>query len=562
MEAHLSDRALARKARGAFFTPPAIADYLAAWAVDDDPKARVLDPTCGESVFLSAAAAQLRKAGARADCLKSQVYGVDVERESLARSERVLLGEGLSAKFLLGDFFDIPTPDQIGCPLPEMDAVIGNPPFIRYQEHAGTARRRSAAAALAQGVRLSGLASSWAALLVHACGFLKPEGRLAIVLPAELLTVGYAEPIRRWLRQRFAAVHLIMFERLQFEDALEKVVLVIARGTGGCDAFSLLPVEDAADLKSLKLFGRSHFTVAPANAGKWTDLLLPIDQRQVFKRVVDEHCVSLGSYGPPELGTVTGANSFFTLSEETRHEFGLSEDQLARISPPGTRHLKGLSFTQRAWEDLRDAGERVWMLYPPRDDRTRSLRRYLMRGEREGVPDAYKCRVRDLWWRPPAVAPPDLFFTYMSHRYPRLVRNTARVSFVNSMHGVRLRSDAPKDAAAALPLLCLNSVTMLGAEIFGRSYGGGVLKMEPSEAASLPVPGPMLFQSAFDRLKVDRAALDRQLRNGRWTSVVKRVDEVLLDDVLGLSGGDRLALHDAVVALRERRIGKAAIHVA
>jgi L-serine dehydratase len=49
-----------------------------------------------------------------------------------------------------------------------MDAVVGNPPFIRYQDHRGDARKRSAAAALAQGVRLSGLASSWAALLVHA----------------------------------------------------------------------------------------------------------------------------------------------------------------------------------------------------------------------------------------------------------------------------------------------------------------------------------------------------------------------------------------------------------
>src|SRR5205085_7931755 len=110
-------------------------------------------------------------------------------------------------------------PDRLSCPLPEMDAVIGNPPFIRYQKHIGEARKRSARAALAQGVRLSGLASSWAALLVHACAFLRPEGRLAMVMPAELLTVHYAEPIRRWLRRRFVAVYLVMFQRLQFQAA-------------------------------------------------------------------------------------------------------------------------------------------------------------------------------------------------------------------------------------------------------------------------------------------------------------------------------------------------------
>jgi hypothetical protein len=52
---------------------------------------------------------------------------------------------------------------------------------------------------------LAALASSWAALLVHAWHSSSPRGRLAMVLPAELLTVGYAEPIRSWLGTRFAA---------------------------------------------------------------------------------------------------------------------------------------------------------------------------------------------------------------------------------------------------------------------------------------------------------------------------------------------------------------------
>jgi len=553
-----SDRLSARKARGAFFTPPAIADYLASWAVDEDPDARILDPTCGESVFLHAAARELNAAGADAGHLDERIFGVDTEAESVARSEKALASSGYGATLMVNDFFEIPAPNQIGCTLPEMDAIIGNPPYIRYQEHAGAARRRSRAAALAQGVRLSGLASSWAALLVHACSFLKKEGRLAMVLPAELLTVGYAEPVRKWLRQRFAAVHLVMFERLQFEDASERVLLVIARGSGGCNAFSLLPVEDAADLRSLRLFGPAHFSVAPADAGKWSDLLLSTEQRQIFKRVRDDHCTDLGEYGSIELGSVTGANSFFAVSEETRRAYGLTPKQLVRISPPGTRHLKGLSFTGGDWNALRDAGEAVWLLRPPENDRTASLRSYLDKGQVDGVPDAYKCRIREPWWRPPAVSPPDLFFTYMSHRFPRLVRNSARVSFLNSMHGLRLRSKAPKEAASALPLLCLNSMTMLGAEIFGRSYGGGVLKMEPTEAAELPVPAPKALRAAAASLKQHRGELEKQLRSGSWGAVVERVDEVLLGDAFGLSGTEMRSLRSAVTALRARRMRRGA----
>lgn len=549
-----SDPADARKARGAFFTSPAIAEFLAAWAVNNDRSAKVIDPTCGEAVFLLAAGRQLREAGAPRGALQEQLFGIDIHEQSLDSAMRLLEERGLDAHLLAEDFFSVPTPDQLGCPLPEMDAVIGNPPFVRYQEHAGKARARSAAAALAQGVRLSGLASSWAALLVHACGFLKPDGRLAMVLPAELLTVHYAEPLRRWLRERFAAVHLVMFERLQFHGALEKVVLVVAQGSGGCDAFSLYHVEDADDLANLRPF--DHFNVTPSEEGKWTDLLLPVQDRQLFKRTVAEEFVPLSDYGTPELGTVTGANDYFAISEPTRRDYGLRDDHLVRISPPGTRHLRGLSFTRGNWEKLRDAGEPVWLLRPDPADRSKALARYVRRGERLGVHKAYKCRVRDPWWRPPAVSAPDLFFTYMSHRYPRLVSNSARVTFVNSMHGIRLEPDAPRTARSALPLLALNSLTMLGAEVHGRSYGGGVLKMEPKEAASLPVPSPDHLDHAWSILQPERSALDRQLRNGMWTAVVKRIDEVLLRDTAGLTAEEAQQLHGAALSLRSRRLGR------
>lgn len=546
-----------RKARGAFFTPPAIADFLAAWAVGDDPSARVLDPTCGDGVFLLAAARRLKQLGCSTAQLDDRIFGTDLHEPSLEDAMRMLESEGLDAHLVADDFFNLATPSQLGCVLPEMDAVIGNPPFVRYQQHTGDARKRSASAALAQGVRLSGLASSWAALVVHACGFLKPDGRLAMVLPAELLTVNYAEPVRRWLRRRFAAVNLVMFNQLQFDDALEKVVLVVARGSGGCDAFSLFEVDDADELPKLGAF--DHFTVTPAAEGKWTDMLLSVRQRQLFKRVAAEHFEPLHKYGSPELGTVTGSNNFFAVSESTRAEFGLDEEKhLLAISPPGTRHLKGLTFTRGQWETLRDADEKVWMLYPTPGDRSRGLARYLDHGEELGVPEAYKCKVRAHWFRPPAVSAPDLFFTYMSHRYPRLITNSAGVTFLNSMHGVRLHGPHKKIAKAGLPLLALNSVTMLGAELYGRSYGGGILKMEPSEAATLPMPSPRLLAVAWEELKHERDALDRQLRNGFWTTVVSRVDEVLLRNSAQISSEEIAELHEATHALRARRIGQEA----
>lgn len=538
-----------RKARGAFFTPPAIAEFLSRWAVRT-PNARVLDPTCGEAVFLLAAADRLKTQGTSPNAIAEQLTGVDLHQPSLDASGAFLRSAGVGANLVRSDFFDLSTPAQIGDRIGWQDVVIGNPPFVRYQEHRGHLRKRSAAAALAQGVRLSGLASSWAATLVHASAFLTPAGRLAMVLPAELLTAGYAEPIRRWLKQRFAIVNLVMFERLQFRGADEQVVLLVAHGTGPCDSFCLFHVDGADDLAELHPL--DPVGAKPAAEGKWSDLALSLDVRQLFRSVA-EQMSRLDAYGTPELGTVTGNNDYFTMSEATRAEYGIPERHLTRISPPGTRHLKGLHFSRGQWDELKLSGKRVWLLYPKETARDKKLMSYLEHGRKEAVHEAYKCTVREPWWRPPVVPVPDLFFTYMSHRYPRLINNSAGVTFVNSMHGLRLRDDAPEEARSALPLVALNSATMLGAEIMGRSYGGGILKMEPREAATLPVPALEALASAWRALAEDASNLDAALKRGEWWTVVAAVDRVLLKQTLGLSNVEVVAIQDAATLLRVRR---------
>jgi adenine-specific DNA-methyltransferase len=542
-----------RKQRGAFFTPYEIADFTAGWALAGRADSRVLDPTSGEGVFLLAAARHLRRAGAEASGLKDQIFGVDIHPGSLAETAALLAEDRAAGTLIESDFFAQPTPAQLGGGVPWVDAVIGNPPFVRYQEHRGETRRRSLAAALAQGVRLTGLASSWAALLVHACSFLKPDGRVAMVLPAELLTVGYAEPIRRWLAERFAAVHLVLFDELQFANAEEQVVVLVARGSGGCGALALHQVRDAAELATKHVFDSEPVAFGRPE-DKWTDLLLPLQRRSLFRSVTERSFRRLDGYGTPELGTVTGANSFFTLNDATRGEYSLGQGHLRRIVPPGARNIPGTRFTEGHWQQLRADGQRVWLLCPVGNTRRRDgLARYLAEGERRLVHEAYKCQIRGEWWRPPVVRSPQLFFTYMSHITPRLVANETDATIVNSLHGISLNDDAPEITSDALPILALNSVTMLGAELFGRSYGGGILKMEPREAASLPVPDPDRLAKAWEVLRPHQSRLDQLIRNGCWEAALMEIDRALLIEAIGLSAAEVASLRAAATRLRMRR---------
>lgn len=248
---------LERKARGAFFTPPELADFLCQWAIRKSSD-RVFEPSCGEAAFLLSALQRLRALGAS----RAPLYGMDIHADSVAEAGRLLLSQGGSPELLAGDFFTSLPPE------PKFDAVIGNPPYVRYQSFTGEARARALEAALRQGVRLNGLASSWAAFTVHASAFLKREGRLALVLPAELLSVNYAAEIRRFLLKRFSTVRLVLFEELVFPGVLEEVVLLLAEGNGGADHFEVFQAKDAAELSNPT--SRVWKDYVPRAEEKWT----------------------------------------------------------------------------------------------------------------------------------------------------------------------------------------------------------------------------------------------------------------------------------------------------
>lgn len=225
------DTSALRKARGAFFTPPEVAEYIAAWAIRS-PDDVVLEPSCGEAEFLLAAGRRLDRLGAPRGGRPS-LRGVERHEPSAAAAEQLLQSAGLRAEIHTGDFFEAPLSRG------SVAAVVGNPPYVRYQGFTGEARARAQRAALAAGVSLSGLASSWAAFTVHSAELLRSDGRLGLVLPAELLTTNYAGPVRRYLLDRFASVRLIMFDERVFPGVLAEIVLLRAEGSGGTDTVDI-----------------------------------------------------------------------------------------------------------------------------------------------------------------------------------------------------------------------------------------------------------------------------------------------------------------------------------
>lgn len=544
------DTAGLRKARGAFFTPDPLARYVTNWAIRDVAD-NVLEPSCGEATFLLAAIDRLTTlhAGA-ATPITPHLDGVELHEPS-ARAAREVLGQaGVDARVQVGDFFTI-------APSSSYDVVIGNPPWVRYQSFSGEARARSREAALRAGVPMSGLASSWAAFTVHAALFLKRGGRLGLVVPGELLTVNYAAEVRRFLMQRFAHVDLVLFEERVFPEAEVDAVLLLADGydegpTDHCRIYQARNGETLTDV----VVSRSRTWRPASPEAKWTGSLLSSEALDAYASLATGgHFTALETWGDTTLGMVTGNNRYFALSPARVRELGLKPSDLIRLSPPGSRHLRGLSFTDSAWEEMGKTGSATY-LFRPSENPSRAAVHYIAAGEALGVERAYKCRVRTPWWRVPLVKPADLFLTYMNADTPRLSTNRAKAHHLNSVHGVYLKPGRRALGMDFLPLATLNSMTLLGAETVGRAYGGGMLKIEPREADLLPVPSPALLEAARKDLSALRPKVTTQLRAGRLLDAARLVDDVLLVGHLGISAREAQALRDGHADLMARRLAR------
>ncbi len=540
------------KMQGVFYTDAQIADFLVWWAIRSALDT-VMDPSFGGGVFLRSVCNRLLELGGQP---AHQIHGVELDAEVHAQIAEKLSEEfGIKKRNLLrGSFFDI---DRTA--VPPVDVIVGNPPFIRYQRFSGDIRKQALMRAAQQGVCLTELSSSWAPFLVHSIAMLKQGGRLAMVVPMEIAHAAYAQPILKHLSESFGRVTFLTFQRKLFPDLSEDTLLLLAEDKGTRSAkFLWRDLANAGRLTEIQNRGRlplpgarvvsakgladgserliEHF-IAPKALQLYRELKrLPLTQ-------------PLGQLADVGIGYVTGANDFFHLNVATARQWCIPEIFLQPVVCRG-RDLSGLRFTGDDWRLILKMGGSGYLLYiKQKVSLPESVRHYLEHGEKRGVPKAYKCRTRTPWFRVPHVYTPDAFLSYMSGVTPRLVANHAGVVAPNSLHILRLHPQATltRDAIAAL---WQTSLTRLSVEIEGHALGGGMLKLEPTEAERVLVALPSDHNGALVELAGE---LDVLVRRGDQAAAQARADADILKKGIGLSRNDCLLLQNAGEALQRRR---------
>ena len=259
----------------------------------------------------------------------------------------------------------------------------------------------------------------------------------------------------------------------------------------------------------------------------------------------DEAVGVLGDHATVDIGIVTGRNDFFVLTQEQVSEYELADFVVPLVGR--SAQLLGTILRKREHEEFVRQGKRVYLLHLTHarpEQFTAGLRDFIARGERSGFHTGYKCRIRDPWYNVPSVWEPDCFFFRQIYDFPRVVLNKAGATSTDTIHRMKCSGNSSRVAGSLYTHL-----TAASAEVEGRSYGGGVLELEPTEAERLLVP-----RKLNGAMPIDEA--DRLVRQGLLTQVLEYNDRVVLQDALGLSTRDGTMLRQIWEKMRNRRMAR------
>ena len=170
-----------QRLRGGYYTPPAIARFLARWAIRQAGE-EALEPSCGDGGLLLAAAPRLMELGATPHAVSRQLHAVELYRSEAAQSQARLAECGIPSEDIIevGDFFSFDD-QEWGIIGRKVDVVIGNPPFLRYHSFPEEQRQRAFRIMQTAGLNPSRLTNSWVPFLVAASLRLRETGRLAMI---------------------------------------------------------------------------------------------------------------------------------------------------------------------------------------------------------------------------------------------------------------------------------------------------------------------------------------------------------------------------------------------
>ncbi|MEM1054400.1 MAG: XamI family restriction endonuclease [Bacteroidota bacterium] len=478
-----------RNKLGQFATPPSLAREILAAARDLLPADQIidfLDPAFGTGAFFSA----LQDVFSPEEI--GRCSGFEIDAHYGAPAAKIWAETSLDLRH--ADFTRQEPPKTEA---ERLDLLICNPPYVRHHHLDPDEKKRLVALAEQRiGIRPSGMTGLYAHFLYLAHPWIRQGGLSGWLIPSEWLAVNYGRDLRRYLLGNVTLLHVHQFDPkdVQFDDALVSSTVVWFRNERP-------PAKHTVRFTygGTLLHPRRERTVearAIQRSRKWSTLFTETSPDQ-------SEFVAIGDLFAIKRGLATGANKFFLLTPEEVEHHELPRKFL-RPALPSPRYLAEPVIEGEAMGMPRI--ERPLLLLscsiPEEEVRERypNLWVYLQRGVKEGISERYLCRNRSPWYAQEDRDAARFLCSYMgrgsaSQPLPLrffLNRSQAVVTngYLNLYPRPHLYRALTEDAEVEARIWsALNQITASTLIRNGRTYGGGLHKLEPKELSATPLPG-------------------------------------------------------------------------
>lgn len=465
-----------RKLRGAYYTPLKLAEKMVDFFKNDQSIQTILEPSCGDGVFVEALL--------QTQSLKEQsiITAIEIEKNETDKLNK-RLGRNSKVNVMNGCFFEYYHKNKDSR---NFDLILGNPPYIRYQYLEEKQRAEMSDILISHGMKSNKLINAWVGFMVACVHMLSEQGKIALVIPAEILQVAYAEDLRLFLSNELSKITLLTFEELVFPGIEQEIVVFVGEKGSSEKGIKIIELNNLDDLDSLDIDANGFQRLNHVHE-KWTKYFTTKEENQLISLIKkDNRFQNLSDTGIINVGITTGNNKFFSVDQKTVDTYGLAEVVHPLIGR--SSHAHSIYFYPDDWRENVNQGKAAYLIdFPdkPIEEYSQQQRDYIALGELRGENKGYKCRIRENWYQVPSVWIPDAFFLRRNNLYPKFVLNCCNAVSTDTMHRIKFNDGIEPERVV---LSYYNSISFAFTELCGRSYGGGVLEILPGEVGNIVVP--------------------------------------------------------------------------